>query len=158
MRKIAINLETQKRNAPRSLPVTHRRSLVRFVESNVCTHEATYFEFRHDSVFSIFYLTSDSVIPYMRLPQATINTVRNSPDFRNINLEWNRRQSHDCSNYPDFRVGAARTDTWHCPFSHDWKWRRHILRIQCTLHRALFWRVNMYLLYAIWTSGLGKIE
>jgi hypothetical protein len=111
MRKIAINLETQKRNAPRSLPVTHRRSLVRFVESNVCTHEATYFEFRHDSVFSIFYLTSDSVIPYMRLPQATINTVRNSPDFRNINLEWNRRQSHDCSNYPDFRVGAARTDT-----------------------------------------------
>ena len=26
-------------------------------------------------------------------------------------MEWNRRQSHDCSDYPDFRVGAARTDT-----------------------------------------------
>jgi hypothetical protein len=58
---------------------------------------------------------------------------------------WNRRESHDCSDYPDFRVGAARTDTWHCLFSRDWKWRRHILCIQCKLYRALFWRVNRYI-------------
>jgi hypothetical protein len=63
-------------------------------------------------------------------------------------MEWNRRESHsilNCSDYLDFRVGAARTDTWHCPFSRDWKWRRHILCIQCTLYRALFWRVNCYI-------------
>ena len=51
----------------------------------------------------------------------------------------------NCSDYPDFRVGAARTDTWHCLFSRDWKWTRHILCIQCTLYRALFWRVNRYI-------------
>ena len=60
-------------------------------------------------------------------------------------MEWNRRESHDCSDYPDFRVGAARTDTWHCLFSCDWKWRRHILCIQYTLYKALFWRVNRYI-------------
>jgi hypothetical protein len=51
-------------------------------------------------------------------------------------MEWNRRESHDCSEL--FWLGTARTDTWHCPFSRDWKWRRHILCIQCTLYRALF--------------------
>ena len=57
----------------------------------------------------------------------------------------------NCSDYPDFRVGAARTDAWHCPFSRDWKWRRHILCIQCTLYRALFWRVNRYAYISTYT-------
>jgi hypothetical protein len=52
----------------------------------------------------------------------------------------------NCSDFPDFRGGAARTDMWHCSFSHDWKWRRQILCTQCTLHRVLFRRVNHYIL------------
>jgi hypothetical protein len=67
-------------------------------------------------------------------------------------MAWNRRQSHDCSElfwlprFPSRGRLAARTDTWHCPFSRDWKWRRQILWIQCTLHIGLFqWRVNRYI-------------
>jgi hypothetical protein len=83
---------------------------------------------------------------------------------------WNGTEdSHmtvlNCSDYPDFRVGVTRTDTWHCLFLRDWKWRRQILCIQCIdMDRALFWRVNwplyidINLLYAIWTPGLGKIK
>jgi hypothetical protein len=47
-------------------------------------------------------------------------------------MEWNRRESEQK------RVGAVRTDTWHCLFPRDCKWRRQILCIQCTLHCSAF--------------------
>jgi hypothetical protein len=76
--------------------------------------------------------------------QAAPFTVRSIPDFRNTNGMEEKRVAW-LFWHPDFRVGAARTDTWHCLFPRDWKWRRHILCIQRTLYRALFWRINRYI-------------
>jgi hypothetical protein len=105
--------------------------------------------FLHLSFFERIRLTSPSIqggellllndfeaISWSKHLQAAPFTVRSSFSEH----WWNGTEdSHmtvlNCSDYPDFRVVAARTDTCHCPFSRDWKWRRHIiLCIQCTLH------------------------
>jgi hypothetical protein len=82
---------------------------------------------------------SNSIYTWVEMGSITCSVLFWLPTTRKLMTVLN------CSDYPDFRVGAARTDTWHCLFSRDWKWRRDILCIQCTLYRALFWRVNRYI-------------
>ena len=63
-------------------------------------------------------------------------TVRSNPDFQNTN-EWNRTESHDCSELfwlPRFSSWGSQ-NTWHCPFSRDWKRFKIVLTL---FHKITF--------------------
>jgi hypothetical protein len=96
--------------------------------------------------------------------QAALFTVRSTRIF-GTQMEWNGRQSHDCSELfwlPRFsswgsqnrteqnrteqnRTEQNRTEQNRTEQNRTEHVRRRIVCVQCTLHRVLFWRINRYI-------------
>jgi hypothetical protein len=63
-------------------------------------------------------------------------------------MEWNRRESHDCSELfrlPRFSSRSSQNRHVTLPIFTWLEMEATYLCIQCTLYRALFWRVNRYI-------------